>query len=107
MHRPAAEAKSLLAVKLSRAAVSANARRMGRRHSGRRLVAAAEADCRAAGIRYLTVRTLAACHPDPCYARTRAFYAAIGFLPLEVLPRLWNADNPCLILLMVLEQTRG
>jgi len=51
------------------------------------------------GIRFMTVKTLAASHPDPNYAKTRRFYEAIGFLPLEVLPTLWGCSNPCLLML--------
>ena len=31
------------------------------------------------------------------YERTRAFYAALGFLPLEERTDIWDEDNPCLI----------
>jgi ribosomal protein S18 acetylase RimI-like enzyme len=69
-----------------------------RRGIGRRLFAAAEAHCRAAGLSYLTVKTLAPRHRDPFYARTRALYAALGFVPLEVLPKVWGEGNPCLLM---------
>jgi GNAT superfamily N-acetyltransferase len=72
-----------------------------RQGAGRRLLAAAEKSCGKAGMRFITVRTLAATHPDTFYARTRAFYDAIGFLPLEIFPALWNADNPCLLMIKV------
>ncbi|RPJ51249.1 MAG: GNAT family N-acetyltransferase [Chloroflexi bacterium] len=65
---------------------------------GRALVQAAEVFLREAGIEYLQVKTLAPTHPDPHYARTRAFYQAIGFRPLEIFPTLWNEENPCLVL---------
>jgi len=74
-----------------------------RQGAGSKLFAAAEASCRAAGIKFLTVKTLAATRPDAFYAKTRAFYAAIGFLPLEVFPTLWNADNPCLLMVKPLD----
>ena len=56
----------------------------------------------AQGVRYLTVKTLAADHPDPHYAATRRFYEALGFEPLEVFPTLWDADTPCLLMLKCL-----
>jgi len=31
------------------------------------------------------------------YARTRAFYRALGFLPLEERTDIWGPENPCLI----------
>lgn len=74
-----------------------------RQGAGRCLFAAAEGWCRERDIRFLTVKTLATSHPDPFYARTREFYAAIGFQPLEVFPTLWNAGNPCLLMVKVLD----
>jgi len=73
-----------------------------RQGAGRSLFSAAESWCRERGIRFLTVKTLDASHPDPFYARTRTFYDAIGFLPLEVLPTFWSASNPCLLMAKVL-----
>ncbi len=69
---------------------------------GRALVAAAMRHARAAGARFVTVKTLSPSHPDLGYAKTRAFYEAMGFLPLEEFPDLWNPDNPALMLIMVL-----
>ena len=65
---------------------------------GRALVAAAESWCRAQGIRYLHVKTLGPSRPDPEYDRTRAFYEALGFVPLEELHGLWDEENPALLL---------
>ncbi|MBN1922528.1 MAG: GNAT family N-acetyltransferase, partial [Anaerolineae bacterium] len=53
---------------------------------GRALLAHAETELRRQGVEFLQVKTLAPTHPDPGYARTRAFYTAQGFCPLEVLP---------------------
>ena len=64
---------------------------------GSALLAAAEGWLRTQGVRFLTVKTLSATHPDPGYAATRAFYAATGFVPLLELPDLWDPGNPCLI----------
>jgi len=41
------------------------------------------------------VKTLAPSKPDVGYDKTRAFYLAYGFRPLEEF-RLWDADNPAL-----------
>lgn len=54
-------------------------------------------------IHYLQVKTLAPSHPDPFYARTRAFYFAQGFRPLEEFTQIWDAQNPCLIMVQYLE----
>lgn len=45
------------------------------------------------------VKTLAETHPDPGYAKTRAFYKRLDFIPLEVISRYpgWSEDNPCQI----------
>ena len=63
---------------------------------GRELVRAAEAWCAESGIELLQVKTLADSHPSEHYARTRAFYESLGFVPLEVFPQLWDARNPAL-----------
>ncbi|MEV4290293.1 GNAT family N-acetyltransferase [Nonomuraea bangladeshensis] len=68
-----------------------------RRGVGRALVGAVIAEVRPDGCRMLQVKTLGARHPDPGYARTRAFYRAVGFLPLEETDDLWPG-NPCLIM---------
>ena len=69
-----------------------------RRGIGRALVAAAEAWCRAHGVRYLHVKTLGPSRPSRGYGATRAFYEAVGFVALEELHGLWEGDNPTLIL---------
>ncbi len=73
-----------------------------RRGLGRRLFAQAERYLSERGLSLLTVKTLAATHPDPGYAATRRFYEAIGFLPVEVFPTLWGPENPCLLMAKVL-----
>ena len=69
-----------------------------RRGIGRLLVEAAVVHARGDGVRHLTVKTLSARHPDEFYARTRAFYLALGFDRLEELPELWSPGNPCLFM---------
>jgi GNAT superfamily N-acetyltransferase len=73
-----------------------------RRGAGRALVERAAAYARAEGFTLLHVKTLAPSHPDPGYAATRAFYAAVGFLPLEELPEVWGPDDPCLLMVKAL-----
>ncbi len=34
------------------------------------------------------------------YDKTNKFYLALGFKELEVLPTLWDEDNPCQIYIM-------
>jgi GNAT superfamily N-acetyltransferase len=64
---------------------------------GTALLRAAEEYLRAHGFEYLQVKTLGPSHPDAGYARTRAFYEARGFVPLEELHELWE-HNPCLLM---------
>jgi GNAT superfamily N-acetyltransferase len=73
-----------------------------RHGAGRALLAAAEDHARARRARYLTVKTLAPSAPDRNYARTRAFYRAMGFDPLEVFPDFWTKENPCLLMVKAL-----
>ena len=65
---------------------------------GTALVVRAEELLRTRDVEYLQVKTLAPANPSPNYARTRKFYEAIGFRPLEVFPTLWDEHNPCLLL---------
>ncbi len=65
---------------------------------GRRLVEAAEAQL-LEGVEFLQVKTLGPSHPDPFYRRTRAFYAAMGFVPLEETTQIWGVENPTLIMI--------
>jgi GNAT superfamily N-acetyltransferase len=69
---------------------------------GRRLVEHLEHEVRRQGGRWLHVKTLAPSHPDPFYARTRAFYFALGFSPLFESDALWGPENPALVLVKTL-----
>jgi GNAT superfamily N-acetyltransferase len=69
-----------------------------RRGVGRALIEAAVARARADGARLLSVKTLAATRECAEYERTRRFYEALGFLPVEVFPTLWGPANPCLLM---------
>jgi GNAT superfamily N-acetyltransferase len=65
---------------------------------GTALVAAAETFLRERGIQYLQVKTLGPSEPSEHYARTRSFYEARGFVPLEELTAIWGEENPCQIM---------
>ena len=65
---------------------------------GRRLVDAVAARLRDDGTRLLQVKTRAPSAPSDEYERTRKFYEAIGFLPLEERIDVWGPENPCLIM---------
>jgi GNAT superfamily N-acetyltransferase len=63
---------------------------------GRQMLRVAETWLRERDIEYLQVKTLSPRHPDPGYVKTRAFYFAVGFRPLEEFPELWQPENPAL-----------
>lgn len=69
--------------------------RFHRQRIGQQLVETAEAELRKLGIEYFQVKTLGPSKQDPNYAKTRKFYATVGFKPLEEFLTLWG-ENPCL-----------
>ena len=81
-------------------AISAQARGQGH---GSRLLSHAEAWLIAKGVRYLQVKTVAPASASLAYAQTREFYARRGFVPLEIFPTLWDAHNPALQCIKVLD----
>jgi GNAT superfamily N-acetyltransferase len=64
---------------------------------GRQLLARVEADAAADGVRLLQVKTFGPSGESVEYERTRAFYRACGYLPLEERTDTWGPENPCLI----------
>ena len=77
-----------------------------RQGSGRALLEQAEGRLADAGVEFLQVKTLAPSKPDDGYEKTRAFYRAYGFRPLEEFPDLWDADNPALQMIKVIPNVR-
>jgi ribosomal protein S18 acetylase RimI-like enzyme len=71
---------------------------------GRALLEHAEGMLVADGVEFLQVKTLASSKPDDGYDKTRAFYLAYGFRPLEEFPDLWDAENPALQLIKVISR---
>jgi ribosomal protein S18 acetylase RimI-like enzyme len=49
-------------------------------------------------VQFLQVKTLSEQRECEAYERTRKFYLAMGFSPLEVFPILWDEANPCLLM---------
>jgi ribosomal protein S18 acetylase RimI-like enzyme len=72
-------------------------RRLHRQGIGQQLVRAVAHDLRESGVRLLEVKTRGPSGTSDAYARTRAFYEAMGFLPLEERTDIWGPENPCLI----------
>jgi GNAT superfamily N-acetyltransferase len=69
---------------------------------GRAMLGLAETWLRERDIEYLQVKTLSPRHPDPGYAKTREFYFACGFRPVEEFPQLWQPENPALQMIKTL-----
>ncbi len=65
---------------------------------GRALIDRAGAWVTAQNGRYLSVKTLGEDWQDENYARTRAFYRGVGFIPVEEFQTLWG-DIPCLLMM--------
>jgi GNAT superfamily N-acetyltransferase len=61
------------------------------------LLELAERYLRERDFRFLQVKTLGPSYPHEGYARTRLFYEAMGFVPLEEIHGLWKG-NPCLLM---------
>ena len=73
-----------------------NAHRQG---MGRALMHQAQVWLKNQGVEYLQVKTLGPSRSDENYVKTKAFYLAMGFTPLEEFPQIWDENNPCLILI--------
>jgi GNAT superfamily N-acetyltransferase len=86
-HTPVAAEIDLLAVP----------RELHRHGIGRSLIERAAADLRRDGVELLQVKTFGPSGDSEPYERTRAFYAALGFLPLEERTDIWGPEDPCLI----------
>ncbi len=71
---------------------------MHRQGVGQALLSAVEAYLYQQGVEYVQVKTLSSAHPDRNYAKTRLFYEAMGFRPLEEFSTLWDEANPCLLM---------
>jgi ribosomal protein S18 acetylase RimI-like enzyme len=69
-----------------------------RRGIGRALIDQAQAWLKSRGVEYWQVKTLGPSQPDANYAKTRSFYEAMGFRPLEEFRQIWDEHNPCLIM---------
>lgn len=69
-----------------------------RKGAGKALINSCTAYCKDKGCALLHVKTLAPSHPDEGYEKTRRFYTAMGFLPMETMKELWGEDNPCLVM---------
>ena len=77
------------------------ARKERRRGVGQALVSQIVVDLVSSGVKLLGVQTLGPSDPSPAYAQTRAFYEAMGFLPLvKVQQEGWT--DPTLVMVRCL-----
>lgn len=78
-----------------------------RRGIGAALVEAAEVALREQGVEFLQVKTLMSdSHECKNYEKTRRFYEAMGFVPVQEFETLWDRANPCLQLMKSLGQPK-
>ena len=62
--------------------------------------------CPSEAFGFFRLKTIAPSHPSPHYGETRAFYASVGYSPLERFPLLWRPEHPALQLVKALEAMR-
>ena len=60
--------------------------------------------CKQNNLEYLTVKTLDESVECEFYKRTRLFYLAMDFKPLEVVKTIWDEKNPCLIMVKAIKK---
>lgn len=70
---------------------------------GTALVGKALSEARTLKRPYLTVKTLGPSRVSEPYDRTKAFYRAVGFEPLEEFTTIWG-EIPCLLMVMPVPQ---
>ena len=70
-----------------------------RKGVGRILISSSQDWLKNCGVQYLQVKTLGPSHPDENNAKTRSFYEAVGFKPLEEFKQIWDEHNSCLIMI--------
>ena len=69
-----------------------------RKGIGTILIEAVEKELISQDVKILQVKTISEERDCESYAKTRQFYLALGFIPLEVFATLWDESNPCLLL---------
>lgn len=53
------------------------------------------------GVKLLAVKTLDSSVEYEPYKRTRNFYLKHGFIPVDVYKKIWNEENPCLVMVNI------
>lgn len=70
-----------------------------RKGVGRLLMAEAEKYLKNSHCKFIIVKTLSDIVGYEPYERTRMFYKSVGFEELITLTEMWDAENPCLIMI--------
>jgi len=78
-----------------------------RKGIGKALLEKSEEYLRKKGFKFLTVKTLSPSIEDENYAKTRRFYQANGFFPLEEFKTIWDENNPCLYMVKIIDQNEN
>ena len=73
---------------------------------GRALYDVAEQYFLECGCKYAMVETLSDKVAYAPYEKTRMFYESVGFDPLITLTEMWDEDNPCLIMVKCLAESK-
>lgn len=71
---------------------------------GSQLIEAACDDLASANIKLLVVKTLDESADYEPYNQTRNFYLKHGFIPIDVYKKIWNEENPCLLMAKVINK---
>lgn len=66
---------------------------------GKKLMNTVEDYFKQSGCKYIIVKTLSETANYEPYERTRQFYLSVGFEQLITLTEIWDAENPCLIMI--------
>jgi ribosomal protein S18 acetylase RimI-like enzyme len=69
---------------------------------GKKLFQEALDKARKQGCKYYTVKTLDEKNTDVNYSKTRLFYERVGFEKLETFDTLWDASNPCMLMIYLI-----
>lgn len=69
---------------------------------GSELLIVACSHIKASGVKLLAVKTLDESASYEPYDRTRNFYLKNDFLAIDVYAKIWNEENPCLLMIKVL-----
>ena len=73
-----------------------------RKGIGRLLITELEKYLKKEKYKILQVKTISNDSDCKNYAQTRKFYTSVGFIPIEVFPKLWDESNPCLQLVKLI-----